>query len=181
MIQERRFSPWAPPAWSRSMCASSRQRTGTWAGCRIRTFPFRSLLPAQRVPHLHAAAEGAGQRHPPLADHFVEKFARRFKKNVKRISTPAIDSIAPITGRETSGSSKAASSARCSSPPATPSTASTCPVPADEGDHPGKKKQGQLSSLINTYERSLIVDALKDARETRARPPASSAPRRGSS
>jgi Nif-specific regulatory protein len=25
------------------------------------------------------------------------------------------------------------------------------------------KKQGTLSSLINTYERSLIVDALKDA------------------
>ncbi|HNU74435.1 MAG TPA: helix-turn-helix domain-containing protein [Deltaproteobacteria bacterium] len=29
---------------------------------------------------------------------------------------------------------------------------------------PEKKKQGQLSSLIGAYERSLIVDALKDAR-----------------
>ncbi|HOJ15336.1 MAG TPA: helix-turn-helix domain-containing protein, partial [Deltaproteobacteria bacterium] len=29
---------------------------------------------------------------------------------------------------------------------------------------PGKKKLGQLSSLISAYERSLIVDALKDAK-----------------
>ncbi len=29
---------------------------------------------------------------------------------------------------------------------------------------PEKKKQGKLSSLINTYERSLITDTLKDAR-----------------
>ncbi|HOO37431.1 MAG TPA: helix-turn-helix domain-containing protein, partial [Deltaproteobacteria bacterium] len=29
---------------------------------------------------------------------------------------------------------------------------------------PEKKREGKLSSLVNTYERSLIVDALKDAR-----------------
>jgi DNA-binding NtrC family response regulator len=54
----------------------------------------RTLLPAQRLRDLRAAAARAQARHPSARDHFVEKFSREHGKKVKRISTPAIDMLA---------------------------------------------------------------------------------------
>ena len=41
-----------------------------------------------------------------LADHFLEKFSREHGKDIKRISTPAIDMLMAITGRATCASSR---------------------------------------------------------------------------
>jgi Nif-specific regulatory protein len=38
------------------------------------------------------------------------------------------------------------------------------PRPSDGDAQPAKKHRGKLESLVNSYERSLIVDAMKDAK-----------------
>jgi Nif-specific regulatory protein len=98
-----------------------------------------------------------------LADFFVEKYAKQFKKNITRISTPAIDFLVsyhwPGNVRELENCIERA--------------VLLANMDAIEADHlppslqmtmntPQKKKQGKLSSLVNAYERSLIVDALKE-------------------
>ena len=100
-----------------------------------------------------------------LADHFVERYAKQFKKHIKRISTPAIDSLLayhwPGNVRELENCIERAVLL------ATGDTIDSVHLPPTlqmKVVAPEKKKQGQLSSLIGTYERSLIVDALKDAR-----------------
>ncbi len=100
-----------------------------------------------------------------LADYFAEKYAKQFKKAIKRISTPAIDLLLayhwPGNVRELENcierSVLLANGDTIDSIHLPPSLQMKASVPE-------KKHQGQLSSLINTYERSLIVDALKDAR-----------------
>ncbi|HRR22654.1 MAG TPA: sigma-54 dependent transcriptional regulator, partial [Desulfomonilia bacterium] len=100
-----------------------------------------------------------------LADHFVERYAKQFKKHIKRISTPAIDSLLayhwPGNVRELENCIERAVLL------ATGDTIDSVHLPPTlqmKVVAPEKKKQGQLSSLIGAYERSLIVDALKDAR-----------------
>ena len=100
-----------------------------------------------------------------LADYFVEKYAREFGKPIKRISTPAIDSLLayhwPGNVRELENCIERAvllaDGDTIESTHLPPSLQMKVMAPA-------KKKQGQLSSLISAYERSLIVDALKDAK-----------------
>ncbi len=100
-----------------------------------------------------------------LADYFAEKYAKQFKKNIKRISTPAIDSLLayhwPGNVRELENCIERAVLL------ANGDTIDSVHLPPSlqmKVITPEKKKQGKLSSLVNTYERSLIIDALKDAR-----------------
>ena len=99
-----------------------------------------------------------------LADFFVEKYAAQLKKNIKRISTPAIDLLLayhwPGNVRELENCIERATLL------AGGDTIESVHLPPSlqmkvVASH--SKKQGTLSSLISTYERSLIVDALKDA------------------
>ncbi|MRR14652.1 sigma-54-dependent Fis family transcriptional regulator, partial [archaeon] len=100
-----------------------------------------------------------------LADFFVEKYAKQFKKSIKRISTPAIDSLLayhwPGNVRELENCLERAvllaNGDTIDSIHLPPSL--QMKVTATE-----KKTQGKLSSLISTYERSIIVDALKEAK-----------------
>ena len=100
-----------------------------------------------------------------LADYFVEKYSKQFKKSIKRISTPAIDLLLayhwPGNVRELENSLERAvllaSSDTIDSvylPPSLQMKVAT----------PEKKQHGKLISLVNTYERSLIIDAMKDTK-----------------
>ena len=105
----------------------------------------------------------------PLADHFAEKYAREHGKTIKRISTTAIDQLAcyhwPGNVRELEN------------------TIERAVLMADEevihGHHlpptlqtaeaTGTVVSASLGGAVATFERSLIVDALKTTRGNRAR------------
>jgi len=99
-----------------------------------------------------------------LADFFVEKYSAQLKKQIKRIATSAIDLLLahhwPGNVRELENcierAALLADSDTIESVHLPPSL--QMKVNVLQG-----KKQGTLSSLTNTYERSLIVDAVKDA------------------
>ena len=99
-----------------------------------------------------------------LADFFVEKYASQLTKNIKRISTPAIDLLLayhwPGNVRELENcierATLLADGDTIESVHLPPSLQMKALAPQ------GKKPQGQLASLVGTYERSLIVDALKE-------------------
>ncbi|MDT8273732.1 MAG: sigma 54-interacting transcriptional regulator, partial [Desulfomonilia bacterium] len=100
-----------------------------------------------------------------LTDYFVEKYSRQFKKAVKRVSTPAIDFLLayhwPGNVRELENCIERAVLI------AEGDTIDSVHLPPSlqvKIARPEKKHQGKLSSLVNTYERSLIIDALKDAK-----------------
>jgi Nif-specific regulatory protein len=100
-----------------------------------------------------------------LADYFVEKYAKQFKKPITRISTPAIDLLLayhwPGNVRELENSIERAVLI------ANQDTIDSVHLPPSlqmKIDNPEKKVHGKLASLVNTYERSLIIDAMKDAK-----------------
>jgi Nif-specific regulatory protein len=101
-----------------------------------------------------------------LADFFVGKYSGQLGKTIKRISTPAIDLLLayhwPGNVRELENcierATLLADGDTIEGVHLPPSLQMKAPAPQ------GKKQQGKLSSLITTYERSLIVDALKDAK-----------------
>lgn len=100
-----------------------------------------------------------------LADYFVEKYARQLKKNIKRISTPAIDMLLsyhwPGNVRELENCIERAVLL------ATGDTIESIHLPPSlqmKTTPQEKKRRGKLESLVGAFERSLIVDALKDAR-----------------
>ena len=101
-----------------------------------------------------------------LSDFFVGKYAGQLNKTIKRISTPAIDLLLayhwPGNVRELENcierAALLADGDTIDSVHLPPSLQMKALAPQ------GKKPQGKLASLIGTYERSLIVDALKDTR-----------------
>jgi Nif-specific regulatory protein len=104
-----------------------------------------------------------------LADHFLEKYAREHGKNIKRISTPAIDMITayhwPGNVRELENCIERA--------------ALVCEGHVIHGHHlpptlqtasaSGTVTRLSLAAAIEAYEKDLIQDALKTTRGNRAR------------
>src|SRR5437870_8463404 len=104
-----------------------------------------------------------------LADHFLEKYAREHGKNIKRISTPAIDMLAsyhwPGNVRELENVIERA--------------VLVCESSVIHGHHlpptlqtaelSGTVTRLSLASAMDAYERDLIQDALKTARGNRAK------------
>src|SRR5690606_29195954 len=104
-----------------------------------------------------------------LADHFVGKYAAEYGKQVKRISTPAIDMLAsyhwPGNIRELENTIIRAilvSEEAVIHPHHLPPTLQTA-------EASGTLPRGSLADMVATYERGLIEDALKSTRGNRAR------------
>lgn len=100
-----------------------------------------------------------------LADYFVEKYSKQVKKAVKRISTPAIDFLLayhwPGNVRELENCIERAVLLAGGD---TIDSIHLPPTLQMKMAQPAKKHRGKLESLVNSYERSLIVDAMKDAK-----------------
>jgi Nif-specific regulatory protein len=104
-----------------------------------------------------------------LVDHFLEKFAREHKRNIKRISTPAIDMLAsyhwPGNIRELENTLERA--------------VLTCDGEVIHGHHlppslqtaeaSGTVTRVSLRDAVTAYEKDLIQDALKTTRGNRAK------------
>ena len=104
-----------------------------------------------------------------LADHFLEKFSREHKRNIKRISTPAIDMLAsyhwPGNVRELENTLERA--------------VLMCDGEVIHGHHlppslqtaeaSGTVTRVALSDAVAAYEKDLIQDALKTTRGNRAK------------
>ena len=98
-----------------------------------------------------------------LADHFVEKFNQKHKKDVRRISTPAIDMLMqyhwPGNVRELENSIERAvllCTDRVIHSHHLPPTLQT-------GDQSGTTPSLSFEGAIQNYERELIIDALKNS------------------
>lgn len=100
-----------------------------------------------------------------LADYFVEKYSKQFKKIVNRISTPAIDILLayhwPGNVRELENCIERSV---LIAPGDTIDSVHLPPSLQMKISAPEKKEYGKLGSLVNTYERSLIIDAMKDSK-----------------
>jgi Nif-specific regulatory protein len=106
---------------------------------------------------------------PLLADHFVEKYSKVNHKNIRRISTPAIDMLMsyhwPGNVRELENCLERAvllSSNGVIHGHHLPPTLQTA-------EASGTENKGTLESTLDNVERDLIVDALKAARGNKAK------------
>jgi Nif-specific regulatory protein len=104
-----------------------------------------------------------------LVDHFLDKFAREHKRNIKRISTPAIDMLAsyhwPGNVRELENTLERA--------------VLMCDGEVVHGHHlppslqtaeaSGTVTRVSLSDAVGAYEKDLLQDALKTTRGNRAK------------
>ena len=105
----------------------------------------------------------------PLADHFVEKFAREHGKTIKRISTAAIDLLAcyhwPGNVRELENTIERGvlmADGKVLQAHHLPPTVQTA-------EATGTVVSTSLGGAVATFERSLIVDALKSTRGNRSK------------
>jgi len=100
-----------------------------------------------------------------LADHFILKYAKILGKKVKRISTPALDMLLayhwPGNVRELENSIERAV---ILAPGDSIESVHLPPSLQMKSNESAKKERGKLDTLVSAYERSLIIDALKDAR-----------------
>jgi Nif-specific regulatory protein len=104
-----------------------------------------------------------------LADHFVEKFAREHKKDVKRISTPAIDMLAsyhwPGNVRELGNAIERAvvvSDGQVLHAHHLPPTLQTA-------EASGTAQTASFRDALEAFEKDALLDALKSARGNRAK------------
>jgi Nif-specific regulatory protein len=100
-----------------------------------------------------------------LADHFIVKYAKILGKRVKRISTPALDMLLayhwPGNVRELENCIERAV---ILAPGDSVESHHLPPSLQMKSKEAAKKERGKLDTLVGAYERSLIIDALKDAR-----------------
>jgi Nif-specific regulatory protein len=105
----------------------------------------------------------------PLADHFIEKYAREQGKNIRRISTPAIDLLAgyhwPGNVRELENTIERAVLLADGDV----IHAFHLPPTLQTAEATGMVLSTSLDSAVEAFERSLIEDALKTARGNRSR------------
>jgi len=100
-----------------------------------------------------------------LTDHFIIKYAKILGKRVKRISTPALDMLLayhwPGNVRELENCIERAV---ILAPGDSIESVHLPPSLQMKSRDAAKKERGKLDTLVSAYERSLIIDALKDAR-----------------
>jgi len=105
----------------------------------------------------------------PLADHFVEKYAREHGKTIKRISTPAIDQLAsyhwPGNVRELENTIERA----VLMADGEVIHAHHLPPTLQTAEATGTVLSTSLGGAVATFERSLIEDALKTTRGNRSK------------
>ncbi|MBN2297331.1 MAG: sigma 54-interacting transcriptional regulator [Deltaproteobacteria bacterium] len=166
VIQERQFQPLGSTRIVkvnvRIIAATNRDLEQDAAAGRFRTDLYYRL---NVFPIYMPSLRERGSDIILLADFFVEKYTKQFKKAVKRISTPAIDLLLayhwPGNVRELENCIERSVLI------AGGDTIDSIHLPPSlqmKVSRPEKKQQGKLTSLVDTYERSLIVDALKEAR-----------------
>jgi Nif-specific regulatory protein len=104
-----------------------------------------------------------------LADHFVEKYSRKFSKKVRRISTPAIDMLMqyhwPGNVRELANCMERAvllCTDRVIHSYHLPPTLQT-------GDRSGTTPSLSFEGAIENFEKELLIDALKNAKGNMAK------------
>jgi Nif-specific regulatory protein len=106
---------------------------------------------------------------PLLADHFVEKYARRHRKDVRRISTPAIDVLMsyhwPGNVRELENCIERALLV-CDGGVL---HAHHLPPTLQTAEVSGTLPRQSLGAAIEAYEKDLLLDSLKIARGNRAK------------
>ncbi len=145
--RHRRHQPGPARPWSRRAASARTSSTGSTSS--------RSTCPPLRKRKADIVL---------LADHFLEKYASDDGKNVRRLSSAAIDMLIalPLAGqRAGAGELHRARRARGRGrrdPPAPPA-----PDPADGRGH-RRRPRGRLKDLVAAYERDLIRDALKSTR-----------------
>src|SRR5712675_539486 len=104
-----------------------------------------------------------------LVDHFLEKFAREHKRNIKRISTPAIDMLAsyhwPGNVRELENTLERAV-LMCDGEVV---HVHHLPPSLQTAEASGTVSRVSLSDAVGAYEKDLLQDALKTTRGNRAK------------
>ena len=104
-----------------------------------------------------------------LANHFLEKYARQHRKNVKRISTPAIDMLMcyhwPGNVRELENAIERAVVV-CN---AQVLHASHLPATLQTAEASGTTIDLSLTDALDAFEKDILQDALKSARGNRAK------------
>src|SRR3954469_10807054 len=104
-----------------------------------------------------------------LVDHFLEKFAREHKRNIKRISTPAIDMLAsyhwPGNVRELENTLER-SVLMCDGEVV---HGHHLPPSLQTAEASGTITRVSLSDAVGAYEKDLLQDALKTTRGNRAK------------
>ena len=165
VIQERQFQPLGSTRVVkvnvRIIAATNRDLEQDIAAGRFRTDLYYRL---NVFPIYMPSLRERGSDIILLADYFAEKYSKQFKKSIKRISTPAIDLLLayhwPGNVRELENCIERSVLL------ANGDTIDSIHLPPSlqmKVASPEKKHEGKLSSLVNIYERSIIVDALKDA------------------
>ncbi|HWW87363.1 MAG TPA: helix-turn-helix domain-containing protein, partial [Vicinamibacterales bacterium] len=104
-----------------------------------------------------------------LADHFLEKFAREHQRNIKRISTPAIDMLTsyhwPGNVRELENTLER-SVLMCDGEVI---HGHHLPPSLQTAEASGTVTRVSLKDAVSAYEKDLIQDALKTTRGNRAK------------
>jgi Nif-specific regulatory protein len=100
-----------------------------------------------------------------LADHFVIKYAKVLNKPVKRISTPVLETFLsyqwPGNVRELENCMERAVLVANGDAIESLHLPPSLQVKARDGE---KKEQGKLKNVVESQERALIIDALKETR-----------------
>ena len=102
-----------------------------------------------------------------LADYFMETYAKKYKKDIKRISTPAIDALVryhwPGNVRELENCIERAV-ILCSD---NVIRGNHLPITLQTAEISSTKPSGSLTTSLETLERDMIIDALKTSRGNR--------------